>query len=104
MKLLLKDFKAGQQLEQVIIHSLEGSLYQAAVVVDGVERLLWVTETEPLRTRNLIAMKESLAHLSINKLLMRQESAYDEMVGQPVKAMANTLEIPLSVKPYPLEP
>lgn len=101
MKLLLKDFNSGQQLEKVIIHSLDGSLYQASALVDGAELLIWITEREPLRTRNLIAMKEAFAHLRVDQLVMRQDSAYDEMVGQPLKPESNRLEIPLSVEPYP---
>lgn len=103
MKLHLRNLNAGQPLEKVIIHSLDGGLYQASACVDGAERLIWQTESEPLRTRNLIAMKEALANVRIGQLILRQESAYDEMVGQPVKAVANTLEVPLSTNPYPFD-
>jgi hypothetical protein len=41
-------------------------------------------------------VRETLQLLPVSSLVLRQFSAYDEMVGQPPRAEDNLLEIPLS--------
>jgi hypothetical protein len=39
--------------------------------------------------------------LPLAALSLRQQSPYDEMVGQPLRQQDNTLEVPLSLDGYP---
>ncbi len=87
---------ANVTLDRVVIDSFEGSIYQAAMVTaDQTERPLWLTEQQRLRCRNLTEIRELLAALTINRLYLRQNSPYDEMVGQPHRDAPNTLLIEL---------
>ncbi|MCK9505410.1 MAG: DUF6482 family protein [Porticoccaceae bacterium] len=103
MKLLFNQLASYEPLAKVVVVSLDPSFYQLLAVVDGVEHLVWETEEKILSQRNLTAMREKLADLAIGEVVLRQESAYDEMVGQPVRAQSNALEVKLNTSPYPLE-
>ncbi|MGD9661763.1 MAG: DUF6482 family protein [Porticoccaceae bacterium] len=101
MKILFHNLVSLQPLNKVVIVSLDPSFYQLLVAVDDVEYLVWEAEGKVLTTRNLTLMREKLADLSIGELVLRQESAYDEMVGQPVRSTSNALEVRLNTSPYP---
>jgi hypothetical protein len=87
----------GVLLDKVVIDSFEGSIYQAAIVaVDQSEQPLWLTEQQRLRCRNLTEIRELLAPLTIDHLYLRQNSPYDEMIGQPTRSEPNTLLLELT--------
>ena len=99
MKLLLKDL-TSKCIDKLIINSLEQALYQAVVVIDGEEHLVWKSQDKTLITRNLTKMREHFEKLDIKEIVLRHESPYDEMVGQPPKSGTNRLEVPLRQNPY----
>lgn len=99
MKLLYKNL-SEHSIEKLIICSLERSLYQAIVVIDGVERLVWKNEKTCLQGRSLMRFREFFDGLNIAQVILRHESAYDEMVGLPVSESSNRLEVPLGKPPY----
>ena len=99
MKLFYKDLHS-KRIEKLIINSLEQALYQAVVVVDGEEQVVWQTDQKTLLTRNLTKMREYFEHMDINEIVLRHESAYDEMVGQAPKDSSNRLEVKLGKNPY----
>ncbi|REL37214.1 DUF6482 family protein [Thalassotalea euphylliae] len=99
MKLLYKDLLTTP-IDKLIINSLEQALYQAIVVIDGCEHVVWQSEHKTLTTRNLTKMREHFEKLDIKEIVLRHESAYDEMVGQPTKNGSNRLEVPLRQNPY----
>lgn len=99
MKLLYKQLSTIR-IEKLIINSLEQALYQAIVVVDDVEHVVWQSDEKTLTTRNLTKMREHFEKLDIAEIVLRHESAYDEMVGQPTKNGNNRLEVPLRKNPY----
>ena len=45
-------------------------------------------------------MQKYSEKMSFAEIALRHESAYDEMVGQPVKNGNNRLEVPLAKNPY----
>ncbi|MEQ9465726.1 MAG: DUF6482 family protein [Haliea sp.] len=96
MKITLQQLQNSVGLTRVIVHSLDFSIYIAYAAFGEETFLVADTEGKPLRTRNLTAMKQQLAGVAAPELYLRHESAYDEMVGQPGRAGANALEIPLS--------
>lgn len=99
MKLLYKNLHKVK-IEKLIINSLEQALYQAIVVVDGVEQVIWKDDMKTLLTRNLTEMREFFEHMDIKEMVLRHESPYDEMVGHPEKGTDNRLEVPLGRTVY----
>lgn len=95
-KLLLNQLN-NVALAKVIIDSFDGSIYQAcAVTVGGREQPLWFSEQQRLRSNSLSEIRELLGPLHIGALYLRQNSAYDEMIGQPLRSEPNTLLLELS--------
>lgn len=87
---------------RVIIESVDLSLYIAHAFVDGEQCLIVDASGKVLKTRNLLDMKAHLAALKTAELVLRQRSAYDEMVGQSWDTADNTLELPVSADAQPL--
>ena len=98
MKVTLKDLPKIE-IEKLIINSLEQALYQAIVVINSEEHVVWLNSEKTLTTRNLTKMREYFEKLDIKEIVLRHESPYDEMVGQPPKN-GNRLEVPLRQNPY----
>ncbi len=96
-RLLLKDLaEQTRSLSiDVIITSYEGNLYQALVMVGSQEQLIWENTKTPLKAKNLLSMNEKLSCLNIRQIFLRQDSAYDEMIGQDIRTEPNTLKIKL---------
>ena len=90
------------QIDKLIIVSLEQALYQAVVLVDGEEHVVWDSESKLVQSRTLSAIKERFETLEIPEVVLRHESPYDEMVGQPLKDHSNRMEVPLGMNPNPL--
>ncbi len=101
MKLLLSDLTGMQPLARVVIRSVDPGLYQLLVCDGGEERLVWADRHRPLCSRNLVQLREQLSALAIDELVLRHESAYDEMVGQPLREHSNRLEVPVGRDSYP---
>jgi hypothetical protein len=97
MKLSVEEAARDETLQRVIVRSLDHCVYTASALVAGGECILTDERGRTLRARNLLAMRESLASLAHCPAVLRQDSAYDEMVGQAPDGPANTLEIPLSL-------
>jgi hypothetical protein len=100
----LTELKRRGRLEKVAIRSMDLSLYQAEIVLDGRRQLIADKDGKPLRSFNLLDMKKQLAGLEIAELVLVQDSAYDEMIGQPGAAGGNTLEVPLGGQAQPVPP
>lgn len=98
MKLLFADIP-GHSIEKLVICSLEQALYQPVAVIGGAEFTIWETEQKRLSSRNLTRLRELFAEFDIGETVLRQESAYDEMVGAPPKCASNRLEVPLGKIP-----
>ena len=99
MKLLYKDL-SSKSIEKLIINSLEQALYQAIVIIDGEEKVVWQSKEKTLLTRNLTKMREYFEHMEIKEIVLRHESPYDEMIGQAPKNSSNRLEVKLGSNPY----
>lgn len=81
-------------VEKLVFHSLDQSLYNLSAVVNGREEMITNEQGERLVTRSLLEMQKQVAHINAKRRVLRQQSAYDEMVGGPAK-VSNQLEIPL---------
>ena len=96
MKITLQQLQRSTGLKRIVIHSLDCSIYLAYADFDGDALLVTEPDGKPLRTRNVTAMKQRLAEVPVPALFLRQQSAYDEMVGQPPREGDNSLELPLA--------
>ncbi len=101
MKLTFAEFSQLGEAVDVVIHSLEQALYQITVQVAGETYLLAENSGRIFRCHSLQQARTALQTLPVASLMLRQQSAYDEMVGQPVRALDNALEIPLSLDDFP---
>ncbi|MEH6516041.1 MAG: DUF6482 family protein [Halioglobus sp.] len=101
MKISIRELKSQRCVERVIIQSVDLSLYIAFAVSGDTELLITDSDGSSLKTRNLLKMRELLSPLNIESLVLRQESPYDEMVGQSADKIDNSLEVSLSTELYP---
>lgn len=98
MKFLISELEF-HCIEKLVIQSLELALYQAMVVVDGEEHLVWENEKKILVTRNLSDIRDKFQPFKIPQTVLRHESPYDEMIGQPT-GTGNRMEVALGSNPY----
>jgi len=98
------DFEQFARLEHpvpVTIHSLDQALYQVTLKIDGREHLLVESSGRTFRRHTLEKVREALQTMPVASLTLRQQSAYDEMIGQPNREGPNTLEVSLSLPEGP---
>ena len=100
MKITLDDL-CKREVEQLVIESVDLSLYIALAVVDGATCLVVDNKGRSLKTRNLLNMKRLLAGIRAETWLLRQRSAYDEMIGHSAQASDNVLEVPMTPAAQP---
>ena len=98
MKILLAELEQ-HKVEKIVIRSLDLTLYQAAVIIYNSEHVIWETVEKVLIRKNLTAMRDVFVDFKTTNIVLRHESAYDEMIGQPV-GNSNLLEVPLGADPY----
>lgn len=96
MLISVSEFETLQNPTDVIIHSLDRSLYQVEVTLDGQSKRLVDEEGKTLRWRSLEAAREALRGMPVATLSLHHVSAYDEMIGHPTKVQSNLLAISLS--------
>lgn len=101
MKLLVSDL-AQLSIEKLIINSVEMAMYQAFVIIDGVEVAVWESDKKVLMRRNLMELRELFQSFDIAQTVLRHDSPYDEMIGMPLNAQGNRLEVVLDKNPYAL--
>ena len=82
-----------------IVYSIEGSIYRVSVLVEGRELRLLDADGKVFQRRSATHVREGLRDCAIGTMTLRQHSAYDEMIGHPVRPDANTLEVALGVDP-----
>ncbi|MCV2403787.1 DUF6482 family protein [Marinomonas sp. C2222] len=91
----LKDLGKVTSFEKVIIHSLAPNLYQLSVVVDGEELFVENDKGALLSSHNKQDLQTLFKDKEVASMVLHQQSAYDEMVGQPTRESANRLEVPI---------
>ena len=95
----LRDLQALKTPVDAILHSIEGSIYRVSVLLEGREIRLLEADGKAFQRRSANHVREALRECPIRTLILRQHSAYDEMIGQAVRAGANTLEVSLGLDP-----
>ncbi len=82
-------------LDKLVVHSLDMSLYQVSVEVDGEEHFITDKNGTMLRAFSIVELQRQCAALNVKQWVLRQQSAYDEMIGSPERQQAKTMEVPL---------
>ncbi|MGI9286376.1 MAG: DUF6482 family protein [Pseudomonadales bacterium] len=98
MKLRIADVYNYPSLRKAIVHSVDQMLYIITIVIDGQEKLLHNDDGSPFRTTKLSEVHLVLELVNAEETVLRQQSAYDEMIGQPAREGDNTLEVPFAVQ------
>lgn len=94
--LLTTDLEQLQSIKKVIVHAVAPMLYLVTIETELGEILLYDETHQPYRAQNLETIKEMLDAVDVEAMTLRQQSAFDEMIGHPEKDAANTLEVVLS--------
>ena len=102
MKVKLKELKQKKNIERFVIESVDLSLYIAFVQINGEEHLIADNTGKPLKTTNLLSMQRQIKQFGQIEAVLRQRSAYDEMVGRGAKQVGdNMMELSLGSQPLP---
>ncbi|HDM8223812.1 TPA: hypothetical protein P0E24_003087 [Vibrio campbellii] len=80
-------------IDKLVIHSLDLALYQVSVLVDGEEHFVTDDKDKFLRAHSILELQKQCRHLKAKKQVLRQQSAYDEMVGHRSRNGTNELEV-----------
>ena len=95
MKLQFNDLTQFPVIDRVNIHSVDWMIYQISIVINGQEKLVYDGE-QPFRCRNLLEVRALFETLNVGKyFLLRPDSAYDEMIGQPQPVFSDSIAIEL---------
>lgn len=92
----LSDLEKIETIEKVKIHSLAPNLYQVSIIVNGEEHFILDDLGRHLSSHNKIELQKIFEHRHVLKSVLCHQSAYDEMVGQPIGS-SNVLEVPLGM-------
>lgn len=98
MKLSLQALHELQPIEKVVVHSMDCALYQASVIKDGEECFITDKDGKFLRSRSVLEMQAYFRDLDVREMVLRHTTAYDEMIGQPLRSGDNALEVPLTTE------
>lgn len=82
-----------QPLQKVVVHSRDLALYQVSVLINHVEYIVKEANGEFLNAVNPLEVQKRFDGLNYLTMVLRHESAYDEMIGQPVRKEQNVLEV-----------
>lgn len=82
------------EVEKLVFNSLDLALYNVSAVVEGQEYMITDERGERIKPHNLLALQQRFQNVKAKKQVVRQSSAYDEMIGGPVKG-SNEMEVSL---------
>lgn len=91
----ISDLKNINYIERVIIHSLDLALYHVSVIIEGKEFYVYGNNDLPLKARSKNELQTIFEKFNVGSTYLRASSAYDEMIGQPIREQDNTLEVAL---------
>lgn len=95
MRISLTELQHSRPVDKAIINSTERCLYYLSVEIGGEEYLVMNKQKRVLSARNKLDLQQIAEAASARRIVLRHESAYDEMVGQPLGEQGNRLEVQL---------
>ena len=96
MKVALGELFNTSSSAKGVVHSIEGSIYLLSVIISGKEMRVVDRDGKVFRRRSIQEVREALQGTCVASLVLTQQSAYDEMIGQSVRQQENTLEVQLA--------
>jgi hypothetical protein len=81
-------------VDKLVFNSLDVALYNVSAIVEGEEHMVTDERGDHLTSRNLLNLQKLLRNVKSDKQVLRHASAYDEMIGGPIKT-SNVLEVSL---------
>ena len=84
------------QIDLLCLRAVRADMYLVAVEVGGEEMSVVNVDGTSFAAHSQLGAKLPFKGLTIERAVLRQESSYDEMVGQPAR-LSNQLEIPVSL-------
>lgn len=100
MKMALSKLEQFFYVDKLVIHSLDMALYHASVLVDGAEYYVTDEKDQFLRAHSIVDLQRKCCRIKAKAQVLRHQSAYDEMIGAPVRQESNQLEVPLQDNQY----
>lgn len=91
----VKELQSVLSFDKVVIHSLAPNLYQVSVMMDGEEVFLLDGKDRFLTSHNKQDLQDLFKDKQVGAMVLRHQSAYDEMLGQPIRESTNCLEVPI---------
>ena len=79
-------------IDELIVHSLCQTLYSVKALIGG-EYYEVKNRFRSYRSTSFGRINQDFAHAQVRKVSLIQNSAYDEMIGQPIRQSPNTLYI-----------
>lgn len=96
MLITLPNLYSLSHIKTIAIYSLDASLYQASVELEGKEFYVADANGKLLRSFSILGLQKQFQDVNYDNMVLRHMSAYDEMVGQANKTSGqNFLEVPL---------
>ena len=100
MKISITDALNQDRLEKVILNSYEQSLYLVSVIINGKEFFVTDEEGNFLKSFNKLELQKMFLGRRVQKVVVRHESCYDEMIGLSSQKDENTLEVLIGGEEY----
>ena len=94
MNIQLSKIKHIRDLSKVIIDAHDCSIYLVSVVIGKTEHIVVDKSGRAIRSSSKLELQRLFLGIEVGTIVLRHESAYDEMIGQPMKTN-NLLEVPL---------
>ncbi|BCL71731.1 conserved hypothetical protein [Vibrio nigripulchritudo MADA3029] len=95
MKMPISKLEKYFSVDKLVVHSLDMSLYQLSAVIDGEEWFITEEDGQLIRAWSVVDIQRRYRNVEAKEKVLRQESAYDEMVGCPDKVTSNMFEVPI---------
>jgi len=96
MAMSLSKLEKYFEIDKLIYHSVDLSLYMVSAIIDGDEHYISNNKGALLKSSKLLELQKMLRSASAKETVLRHTSPYDEMIGGPEKGDSNALEVPLA--------
>lgn len=91
----LAELNTYEQLDRVVVESLEQALYRVTIEVAGQRYYLTEDTGKSLTRRNKLEILVLLKSIQVDELYLKHVSPYDEMIGLSEDGSENELLVPL---------
>jgi hypothetical protein len=92
--------KKAMVIDKLEVQSFEMNVYLVRVEIDGEMGFVTDKTGSPMRFHNSQMVRDLFEHCTVKKAVMKHDSPYDEMIGNPMKA-SDATEMPFSMdQPY----